>query len=121
MNVVADVERVFSYGTLRLPHVQRALYGREVPTTDDQLLGHRLDWVLITDARVIETSGSDRHPILRRGGAEDAVTGACLELIASELEATDAYEVDDYVRTMVTLASGRTAWVYLERVTDAGR
>ena len=114
MNRVTDVERVFSYGTLRLPHVQRALYGREVPTTDDLLLGYRLDWVLITDPRVIATSGSDRHPILRRGEAADAVTGACLELTPAELQATDAYEVDDYVRSMVTLASGRGAWVYLE-------
>lgn len=118
LNDVTDVERVFSYGTLRLPQVQRALYGREVPTTDDQLLGHRLDWVQITDPAVIAASGSDRHPILRSGDSADAVTGACLELTLAELRATDAYEVDDYARSRVTLASGRTAWVYLERTPD---
>lgn len=108
--------RVFSYGTLRLPRVQRALYGREVPTVGDRLTGFRLDEVLITDPDVIEKSGSDRHPILRRGAPADAVDGAYLELTDAELAATDDYEVDDYVRTAVRLASGREAWVYLAAV-----
>ncbi|MDQ0727963.1 gamma-glutamylcyclotransferase family protein [Microbacterium sp. W4I20] len=106
--------RVFSYGTLRQAEVQRALYGREVPTTVDSLPGYRLDWLLITDPLVIATSGSDRHPILRRGTETDAVDGACLELSDTELQATDDYEVDDYGRREVTLTSGRTAWAYLE-------
>lgn len=105
--------RVFSYGTLRQPEVQRALYGREVATTPDALPGYRLDWLQITDAAVIATSGSDRHPILRAGDATDAVPGAFLQLSEPELAATDAYEVADYARTEVTLASGVTAWVYL--------
>ncbi|WP_217184891.1 gamma-glutamylcyclotransferase family protein [Streptomyces sp. AC495_CC817] len=108
-----SAHRVFSYGTLRQPEVQRALYGREVPTDDDALVGFRLDWVRITDPQVIATSGSDRHPILRRGAADDSVAGACLELTDADLAATDAYEVDDYARHEVVLASGRTAWVYL--------
>lgn len=105
--------RVFSYGTLRDPQVQRSLYGRTPLTQPDVLIGYRLDWVEITDADVIATSGSDRHPILRTGHSSDSVAGACLELTESELAATDAYEVDDYQRHLVTLASGRTAWVYL--------
>ncbi|KQM83667.1 gamma-glutamylcyclotransferase family protein [Agromyces sp. Leaf222] len=111
--------RVFSYGTLRQAAVQTALYGREVPTTADALPGFRLDWLRITDAAVIATSGSDRHPILRRGSAHDAVEGAFLELTDDELSATDAYEVDDYVRRAVVLASGLEAWAYL--ATDAAR
>ena len=105
--------RVFSYGTLRQTNVQRALYGRDVPTTDDELIGFRLDWLRITDPVVIATSGSDRHPVLVRGEASDRVSGSCLELTPAELRATDAYEVDDYARREATLASGRTAWVYL--------
>ncbi|MEO5535865.1 MAG: gamma-glutamylcyclotransferase family protein [Pseudolysinimonas sp.] len=105
--------RVFSYGTLRQPHVQRALYGREVPTVDDTLPGYRLDWIVITDPQVIETSGSDRHPILRRGGPTDEVAGAALELTDAELAATDDYEVDDYVRVAVLLRSGVEAFVYV--------
>ncbi|MFJ3392296.1 gamma-glutamylcyclotransferase family protein [Leifsonia aquatica] len=105
--------RAFSYGTLRQSGVQRALYGREVPTVADALPGYRLDWLLITDPDVIATSGSDRHPILRRGEPGDLVEGAFLELDDTELAATDAYEVADYVRRVVTLSSGAEAFVYV--------
>ena len=105
--------QLFSYGTLRQPEVQQALFGREVPTRPDALPGFRLDWVRITDPRVVATSGSDRHPILRRGLASDSVPGSRLVLSASELAAADAYEVEDYARAAVVLASGMRAWVYL--------
>ena len=98
---MSGVHRVFSYGTLRQPEVQRSLYGRMVPTTEDVLPGYRIDWLKITDADVIATSGSDRHPILRPGGDEDAVAGAWLELSEAD------------TRHEVTLGSGVRAWVYL--------
>ncbi len=112
-DVTLPVHRVFSYGTLRQPEVQRSLYGREVPTVADTLTGYRIEWLDIADADVIATSGSARHPILRRGVPTDSVSGACLQLDAAELAATDDYEVADYRRREVTLASGTTAWVYL--------
>lgn len=105
--------RVFSYGTLQQPEVQRALYGAEVPTVPDALPGFRLDWVVITDPDVIATSGSDRHPILRRAASNASVPGSFLELTDDELAATDAYEVEDYKRIAVVLASGLEAWVYV--------
>lgn len=105
--------RLFSYGTLRLPQVQFSLFGRAVPTVHDSLPGYRIDWLDITDSSVIATSGSNRHPILRPGAPTDSVAGAYLELDDAELAAADAYEVDDYLRTAVTLASGVRAWVYI--------
>lgn len=72
-----------------------------------------LDWVQITDPEVIAASGTDKHPILRRGDADQAVAGARLILNDAELAATDAYEVADYVRVPVVLASGVHAWVYV--------
>lgn len=110
--------RVFAYGTLRLREVQIALYGREVPTVADTLPAFWLDWLAITDPDVVRASGSDRHPILRRGEAQDVVEGVCLELNEAELSATDEYEVDDYVRRRVILGSGVEAWAYLAH--DAG-
>jgi gamma-glutamylcyclotransferase (GGCT)/AIG2-like uncharacterized protein YtfP len=104
---------VFSYGTLRQADVQISLYGRQVPTTADALPGFRLEWITITDPDVIAASGSDRHPILVAGEGEEPIPGAVLELSDDELAATDAYEVDDYHREAVTLASGRHAWVYV--------
>lgn len=106
--------RVFSYGTLRQANVQDALFGRRVPTSRDALPGWRLEWLTITEPEVIRTSGSDRHPILVPGDDGDTVDGACLELQSdAELAAVDAYEVEDYTRTEVTLASGVRAWVYV--------
>lgn len=105
--------RLFSYGTLRLPAVQAELFGGPIPTVEDELPGWRLDWVTITDPEVVATSGSDRHPILRPGAVGDAVRGAWLELDDTQLANADAYEVDDYVRVEVTLASGSAAWVYV--------
>ncbi|MCV7192203.1 gamma-glutamylcyclotransferase family protein [Mycolicibacterium brumae] len=104
---------LFSYGTLRDPNVQQALFGRPVPCEDDSLPGFELAEVLITDPAVIAASGSDRHPILRRGTPEDVVAGACLRLNDEELAAADDYEVDDYARIPVTLGSGRQAWAYV--------
>ncbi|MGW2748350.1 gamma-glutamylcyclotransferase family protein [Streptomyces sp. NPDC001450] len=110
---MTNVHRVFSYGTLRQADVQQALYGRQVRTVDDSLPGYRIDWLQITNPEVIATSGSDRHPILRHGTDGDGVEGSYLELDDAELAVTDAYEVDDYSRREVTLASGLTAWVYV--------
>lgn len=108
-----SIHRLFSYGTLRLPGVQAAVFGREPHTVEDVLVGYRLEWVTITDASVIEASGSDQHPILRIGDSNDIVAGAYLELTDAELARADAYEVDDYVRVAATLRSGLNAWVYV--------
>ena len=106
-------QRLFSYGTLRQPEVQEALFGRSLPTVPDSLPGYRLEWLLITDAAVIAGSGSDRHPILRKSAMTDSIPGGYMELGECELLAADAYEVDDYARARVTLASGVDAWVYV--------
>lgn len=105
--------RLFSYGTLRQMNVQAELFGRAVPTVEDNLVGFRLEWLTITDPDVIATSGLDRHPILRPGSPEDSVAGAFLELTDAELERADEYEVDDYTRVHAKLASGLDAWVYV--------
>jgi gamma-glutamylcyclotransferase (GGCT)/AIG2-like uncharacterized protein YtfP len=106
-------ELLFSYGTLRLPEVQRATFGREVPGRRDAVVGYELDYVTITDPHVITTSGNDRHPILRPARADAHVDGMVFEISETELAAADEYEVDDYRRIALPLASGATAWVYV--------
>nr|WP_235483256.1 gamma-glutamylcyclotransferase family protein [Leifsonia sp. Leaf325] len=109
-----SVEHLFSYGTLRLASVQRGTFGAELPTRDDALPGFRLGVLKITDPHVIALSGSDEHPILERtDDPADSVAGSVLELTPEQLAAADAYEVADYVRAAVTLASGTRAWVYV--------
>ncbi|WP_350348846.1 gamma-glutamylcyclotransferase family protein [Agromyces sp. G08B096] len=110
------VERLFSYGTLRLPRVQRETFGAELPTTPDALIGWRLGTLRITDASVLALSGEAEHPILvPTGDPSDRVEGAVLELTPEQLDAADAYEVDDYRRVSATLESGLDAWVYVAR------
>lgn len=110
---------LFAYGTLRQANVQRGLFGREIESVDDGLIGFEVDMVTITDSSVIEKSGSDRHPILRWTGSGREVRGSALRLSETDLEAADRYEADDYVRVSVVLASGREAFVYV-RHDEAG-
>jgi hypothetical protein len=41
------------------------------------------------------------------------VPGTALEVTDDDLVAADGYEVDDYHRVLVSLASGVQAWVYV--------
>jgi gamma-glutamylcyclotransferase (GGCT)/AIG2-like uncharacterized protein YtfP len=107
---------LFSYGTLQLPQVQLANYGHLLEGTPDALPGYRLDQLAISDPTVVELSRTAVHHIARRTGrAEDQVTGTVFLLSRSELDATDRYEVADYARVLVRLASGREAWAYVAR------
>ena len=107
------VHLLFTYGTLRLPHVQREVFGRELPSEPDAVIGHHLGEVEITDPEVVRISGSAVHPMLvPSSDPASAVEGHVLSLDDAELRAADDYEVDAYVRVQVPLRSGRTAWVY---------
>nr|WP_231127055.1 gamma-glutamylcyclotransferase family protein [Motilibacter aurantiacus] len=109
-------ERLFSYGTLQDPAVQRATFGRELATAPAVLPGFRTGLLRITNPEVVRTSGSAEHPVLLPStGPADEVVGSVLELTAEELAAADAYEAADYVRAAVTLRSGDSAWAYLAR------
>ncbi len=107
------VQRLFSYGTLRLPAVQLAHFGRLLTGTADRLPHHRIEWLRITDPAVIATSGTDSHPILRYSAAEgDCVEGTVFEVSDKEFAAADLYEVGDYERVLLRMESGIHAWVY---------
>ena len=105
--------RLFSYGTLQQSDLQKTLFGRELPGHPDRLPGYRLATLPITDPDVIAASGLAEHPIARwTGDPSDHIDGTVLQLTDAELVAADAYEVDDYSRSLVNLASGVSAWVY---------
>ena len=105
---------LFSYGTLQLPAVQRATYGRLLEGEADALPGYRLQPLDISDPEVVRLSGQAVHTIaVATGDDADRVPGMVFRLIQAELEATDAYEVDAYGRVEARLESGRTAWVYV--------
>jgi hypothetical protein len=58
------------------------------------------------------------HPVaVRSEDPGDAIEGTMLSLTGAELDAADAYEVDDYARVRLPLRSGELAWVYIDTPT----
>ena len=106
------VALLFSYGTLRQPEVQRAVFGREISGTPDALTGFVLATVEIDDPDVVEVSGKAVHSILLPG-AGPAIAGVALDILPEDLAPADAYETAAYARVVVTLASGRAAYAYV--------
>jgi gamma-glutamylcyclotransferase (GGCT)/AIG2-like uncharacterized protein YtfP len=112
---VAKGGLLFSYGTLQLESVQLATFGRTLTGFADTLPRFARSMITIEDADVVGKSGSAEHPIIGYTGLEsDVVNGTVFRITAEELRRADAYEVPAYRRVAVTLASGRTAWVYVD-------
>lgn len=112
----SEPELLFSYGTLQAPAVQMGTFGRLLTGRADRLVGHATRMLAIADADVVALSGAAEHPIVvATGNPADEVAGTVFEVTPAELDAADTYEVDDYERVAVTLASGDAAWVYLAR------
>src|SRR4051812_36951120 len=98
---------LFSYGTLQLPQVQRATYGRLLEGRPDTPAGYPPEPLVISSADVVALSGQEIHTIAcRTGNPADLIPGVVFLLSAAELEATDLYETDAYARVEVALASG---------------
>jgi gamma-glutamylcyclotransferase (GGCT)/AIG2-like uncharacterized protein YtfP len=107
--------RLFAYGTLQLPEVQMASFGRLLEGSGDAMPGYRSDLLEITDPDVLATSGARFHPIVvPSADPVDEVAGTLFRVSEEELWAADAYEVADYARTTVRLKSGVEAWVYVK-------
>jgi gamma-glutamylcyclotransferase (GGCT)/AIG2-like uncharacterized protein YtfP len=111
-----NTQYLFSYGTLQLPLVQLANFGRLLDGIHDTLVGYVIEEIEIKDPDVLAQSGKKFHPILRYSGQmHDHVAGTAFAISDFDLDRADRYEVDDYERVQVTLLSGRDAWVYVER------
>ena len=110
----ADIP-LFSYGTLQMREVQLANYGRELEGSPDALAGYRLTKVPDRDPNAVRISGTKMHYIVQPTcNAADRVPGVIFLLTEDELAATDRYEGSDYRREMLTLESGRRAFVYVD-------
>jgi hypothetical protein len=110
----APTVALFSYGTLQLPQVQIATYGRLLDGIADTLVGYRLEPLPISDTDVIRVSGKAVHTIARyTGDLHDHINGVVYMITEAGLAATDSYEVDVYARIADTLASGRKAFFYI--------
>lgn len=106
---------LFSYGTLQQDGVQLSIFGRLLDGRVDALIGYAKSMVEVENPDVVAKSGKTHHPIVAFTGAfEDRVSGNVFEISDAELESADAYEVDAYERVLAPLASGGTAWVYVD-------
>lgn len=113
--MVAEV-LLFSYGTLQLPEVQRATFGRLLEGSADALVGFERKMLRITDAAVLKTSGQEEHPIVMPcDDMTQRVDGMVFAITEEELAEADSYEVADYERISTVLASGKRAFVYVKR------
>ncbi|HEY6964724.1 MAG TPA: gamma-glutamylcyclotransferase family protein [Erythrobacter sp.] len=109
----AGMHRLFSYGTLQLPDVQREVFGGSVAGVADALVGYVLDEIEIADPGVVGLSGIAVHKIARAtGDPADRVPGVVFTIDDAQLARADAYEGENYVRVEVDLASGRSAFLY---------
>lgn len=111
------MEYLFSYGTLQTSAVRIETFGEEIVGQPDALVGFAKTMIEITDPEVLALSGERFHPIVSETeDSKDEVSGTVFTLSAAQLAQADAYEVDDYERAAVTLASGKTAWLYVAKV-----
>lgn len=111
----APAELLFSYGTLQQPNVQLATFGRLLEGQRDELPGYQQSLLAIDDPEVVAASGRTHHPIVSyTGNAAHRVAGTVFKVSHEELLRADEYEVSSYKRVSAGLASGRTAWVYVD-------
>jgi hypothetical protein len=106
---------LFSYGTLQEEDVQRSTFGRPLQGQPDELPGSELSSIPIRDPRVVAATGLTCYAnVILNGRGDSRVRGTVYEVTDADLAASDQYEQDaDYHRVVVTLASGKQAWVYL--------
>ncbi|PJE13538.1 gamma-glutamylcyclotransferase family protein [Legionella sp.] len=112
------MQKLFSYGTLQLEAVQIATFSRRLEGRKDYLQGYVLEDLEITDPYVLQVSGKKMHQILFPTLQDaDQVEGMVFDITEAELLKADEYEVKDYVRIKIRLASGVEAWVYAHQST----
>lgn len=108
-------ENLFSYGTLQLEEVQLATFGRPLMGHADVMHGYAMTMLKIEDPAVVATSGKTHHPVVAYSGdIRDEVRGTVFAITPEELRFADEYEVANYRRDRVLLASGVSAWVYVD-------
>ena len=110
---------VFSHGSLQQEAVQVSLYGRALRCEPDELVDCIRTRIEVPAWHKAAAAGVTHYAnVMFEAGCGSRVAGMAFELTEAELAMTDRYEADaEYVRVMMTLASGRRAWVYVSAAT----
>lgn len=96
----ANAVKLFSYGTLQEPEIQRMLLGRELTMRRAELAGVKLT-----------VAYGGMYPALVEG--DEKVPGSVLEIYEEELPRLDRYEGPAYVRTVKETVDGEQVFVYM--------
>lgn len=96
---------LFTYGTLQDPQVQKYVFGRVLVGQSDEL----------PKFKRIKNAVYERYPLVKPSeNKDDVVEGWVYEISDTELLTCDSYETSAYRRQLLTLTSGKKAWVYVE-------
>ncbi|WP_422082242.1 gamma-glutamylcyclotransferase family protein [Ulvibacterium sp.] len=100
-------EYLFTYGTLQDDEIQLNLFKRKLKGDKETLEGFLL----------FQNKVYGRYPTVHKtNDSMDMVEGMVYKITSLELKKVDVYEGDGYERHKVVLASGKTAWAYMERL-----
>lgn len=97
------VEKLFAYGTLLEPEIQKQVFKKELRGVAGCLKGYEKFSVHIDS---IQYSSIKASP-------SSVVRGVVFEITEDDLNRADAYEGSEYERMKVLLENGECAWVYL--------
>jgi len=98
------MEKLFVYGTLQDPDIQKSSVGRIIFGIPDRLANYEKTTINL---------GGRVYPIVRPA-ENKAVNGMVLDVTEQELARFDRYETNAYRRIQAKLDSGITVWVYSE-------
>lgn len=98
------MNRLFAYGTLKNPNVQKEVLERVIDGKEDTLEGFKKSKIRIKEIE---------YPILIPDKTSK-VEGHVLQITDDELEKIDKYETSAYRRIKVKLQSGEDAWAYVK-------
>lgn len=99
------MEKLFLYGTLREPEIQKEVLGRTADSVPDILEGFR---------KLKITIGGQTYPMLIPSD-DGSVDGDVIEVSEEEFHKIDEYETRIYMKRKANLKSGTIAWVYVRR------
>lgn len=99
------MEKLFVYGVLKNPEIQKKVIGRIAEGEESSLSGYKKGLINIE---------GEIFPILEKTRNRfDFVFGEVIEVSNEELKKIDEYKTDNYKRIKVVLANGEYAWVYV--------
>ena len=100
-------KKLFVYGTLQDPEVQKKVIGRIVNSSPAKLSGFIKSEVVINN---------NTYPIIiKNPESSETISGLVLEIEPEDIKHLDEYETDAYKREKVALENDEEVWVYLKK------